>query len=89
MNQDDIENFINKIDQIIFKDNFEYIKLNPKDYSKFVEKIGFKRFEPETQISMLKVGIVGYLKGPNQEPAKTIWVDKTIESGSIHATKIF
>lgn len=89
MSQDDAENLIKKIDDIIFKDNFEYIKLNPKDYSKFVEKIGYKRYEPETQISMLKIGIVGYLKGPNQESPKTILVDKTIESGSIHATKIF
>jgi len=88
MTNQEIELLIKKIDHILFVDNCQFIKMNPRDYSQFVLKI-YKRYEPETQTSMLKLGVVGYLHGPNHEPPKTIWVDKSIESGLIHGVKAY
>lgn len=89
MTNQEIELLIAKIDHILFEENFSFIKMNPRDYSEFILKIGYKRYEPETKTPMLKLGVVGYLHGPNQEAPKTIWVDKSIESGIIQGVKSY
>lgn len=89
MTDEELNDFVKKIDAVLFKENCEFIRLNPKDYGDILKKIQRNRFKPEIQVPMLKVGIVGYLDGPRGEPSKTIWVDKAIESGIIHGVKVY
>lgn len=85
-----VEDLISKIDQLLFEENYDSIKMNSRDYTEyFVSNIGYKRYEPETKIPMLKIGVVGYLHGPSGQPPKTISVDKLIESGTVQVIKTF
>lgn len=84
------EELLAKVEQLLFEENYDSLKMNPRDYTEhFMLNIGHRRYEPETKVSMLKLGIVGYLHGPSGQPPKTISVDKLIEPGKIQANKTF
>jgi len=89
MNAAELNLFFQNINYVLFTEDCESIKINPRDYTEVLTKLTFSRYEPETKITMLKLGIVGYLHGPNGELPKQISVDKAVEPGSIHGTRIY
>ena len=86
----DPQTLLAKIDFCLFTEGYDNVTVNSKDYQELFIKNGdklFKRYEPEIIADMIKLGIVGYLRGPNGEPPKTIKISRSVDPGRISISK--
>jgi hypothetical protein len=86
----DPQTLLFKIDQLLFKENYDSATINFPNYQELFIKNSdkvFKRFEPTVTRDLLTIGIMGYLHGPNGEAPKQIKISKFIESSAIMVDK--
>lgn len=88
INQFDAQTFLAKIDKYLLEGNVTSVTINFNNYQELfmadMNKISH-RYQPETNILMLKRGIMGYLTYINGQVS--IKIDKSIESGKLLITK--
>ena len=81
-----------KINSALFVENYDYVTISNVDYEEhFIKNLASLngRFEPETKADLLKKGLMGYLKGPDGEVAKPIYVSREVETSKVATTKLY
>lgn len=86
----DPQTLLAKIDRCLFKEGYDSVTINFKDYQELFiknsDKIS-KRYEPETNKDMIAYGFGGYLHGPNGESPKVVKMSTLVETTKVSANK--